>query len=167
MSEQSNQGGAAKSTPPIPVMDQAAPAPAPNAAQISQQVHQIAADAKKAATEAKALAKGTSTSPTPAIATTAPPAFDPSNLIPPQVVEITEAFFFTVAFCVVGFPLARALGRWIDRRGAISSSNAPDLRPQMQQLQQSVDAMAIELERISEGQRFTTKVLTERSGSST
>ena len=40
----------------------------------------------------------------------------------------------------------------------------PDLTPQIRQLQDSVDAMAIELERISEGQRFTAKLLAERSG---
>ena len=33
----------------------------------------------------------------------------------------------------------------------------------MIQMQRSIDAMALEIERISEGQRFVTKVLTERS----
>ena len=33
---------------------------------------------------------------------------------------------------------------------------------QLQHLTQSVDAIAIEVERISEGQRFTTKMLSER-----
>lgn len=34
---------------------------------------------------------------------------------------------------------------------------------QLQQIAQSVDAIAIEVERISEGQRFTTRMLTDRS----
>ncbi len=168
MSGYSSQGGGT-ANPPIPTMGQAAPAPPATVSQIRQQVRDIAKQAKQAAQEAKAAAQGTANAPaTPAIATsTAPPAFDASNLIPQQAVDISLAFFFTVAFCVVGFPIARALARWVDRRGSIQSSSGPDTRPQIQQLQQSVDAMALEIERISEGQRFTTKVLTERAGSST
>jgi hypothetical protein len=32
----------------------------------------------------------------------------------------------------------------------------------LRQLQESIDAMAIEIERISEGQRFTSKLIAER-----
>ena len=35
---------------------------------------------------------------------------------------------------------------------------------QLQALQQSVDSIALEVERISEGQRFTTKLLSDRTG---
>jgi hypothetical protein len=37
-----------------------------------------------------------------------------------------------------------------------------EMQAQMQHLMQSVDAIAIEVERISEGQRFATKLLTEK-----
>jgi len=37
-----------------------------------------------------------------------------------------------------------------------------DVRDQLAQLQTSVDAMALEIERISEGQRFATRLLAER-----
>jgi hypothetical protein len=37
-----------------------------------------------------------------------------------------------------------------------------EMQSQMQHLMQSVDAIAIEVERISEGQRFATKLLTEK-----
>ena len=97
-------------------------------------------------------------------ATTTVPPFDPSDMIPPQAVDISLAFFFTVAFCVVGFPLARAFARRIDRKTEFRTVGGPDLTPHIRQLQDSVDAMAIELERISEGQRFTAKLLAERSG---
>jgi hypothetical protein len=43
---------------------------------------------------------------------------------------------------------------------------APDLsrvENQIQSLQQSIDSIALEVERISEGQRFTTKLLSERT----
>jgi hypothetical protein len=32
-------------------------------------------------------------------------------------------------------------------------------------MEQAIDSIAVEVERISEGQRFTTKLLSERSGS--
>jgi hypothetical protein len=36
------------------------------------------------------------------------------------------------------------------------------LEGQLREIQQSVDAIAVEVERVSEGQRFTTKLLSER-----
>jgi hypothetical protein len=97
-------------------------------------------------------------------ATTAPPPYDANNLIPPQVEDISIAFFVTVAFCIVGLPLARAFARRLDRKSATPAVTGPDLTPHIRQLQESVDAMAIEMERISEGQRFTAKLLADRSG---
>jgi uncharacterized membrane protein YjgN (DUF898 family) len=35
--------------------------------------------------------------------------------------------------------------------------------PRLERMEQAIDAMAIELERISEGQRFVTRLLSERS----
>jgi hypothetical protein len=40
-----------------------------------------------------------------------------------------------------------------------------DLSDRLQQLDGSVETIAVEIERISEAQRFTTRVLTERAGS--
>jgi hypothetical protein len=137
------------------------PPSAPTAAQIRQQVRDIAKQAKIAAQDARHAAQDAGHT-----ATTAPPAFDPSDMIPPQAVDMTYAFFLCVAVCVVGFPLARGFARLMDRKVHFKGVSAPDLTPQLRQLQESVDAMAIELERISEGQRFTTKVLVERSAAS-
>ena len=41
------------------------------------------------------------------------------------------------------------------------ASSATDAR--LERIEQAVDAIAVEVERISEGQRFTTKLLSERS----
>ena len=87
---------------------------------------------------------------------------DNSNLIPPQVVDISLAFFFTVAFIIVGWPLARAFARRIDRKSEIMQVKGSNIEPQLRQLQESIDVMAIEIERISEGQRFTSKLIAER-----
>ena len=56
--------------------------------------------------------------------------------------------------------LAVLLWRMAFRRGARSVQNVPGGRD-VNQLQQSVDAIAVEIERISENQRFVTKMLNE------
>lgn len=81
--------------------------------------------------------------------------------------DVSENFAGVVAIvCVfVIFPIALAYARVIWKRGA-----APPARPlseetaqRLVQMQQSIDAMAIELERISEGQRFVTKLMSEKA----
>jgi hypothetical protein len=86
-------------------------------------------------------------------------AFD--NVIPPQAVDISIAFFLMVAAIIIGLPLARAFGRRMDRRGA-TTEIPREVTNQLAQLNQSVDAIALEIERISEGQRFTTRLLSEQ-----
>ncbi|MGI8402054.1 MAG: hypothetical protein ACR2NS_10720 [Gemmatimonadaceae bacterium] len=86
------------------------------------------------------------------------------DVIPQQVVDISIAFFLTMAAIIIGLPLARAFGRRMDRRG--SGQQIPsDLSHQIGQLNQAVDAIALEVERISEGQRFTTRLLSEQRDS--
>lgn len=86
------------------------------------------------------------------------------DVIPQQVVDISIAFFLTMAAIIIGLPLARAFARRMDRRGA-SSQIPSDLSHQIGQLNQAVDAIALEVERISEGQRFTTRLLSEQRDS--
>jgi hypothetical protein len=87
-----------------------------------------------------------------------PPAND---IIPQQAVDISIAFFLTMAIIIIGLPLARAFARRMDRKGA-SPQISTDVSAQLAQLNQSVDAIALEVERITEGQRFTTRLLTEQ-----
>jgi hypothetical protein len=57
----------------------------------------------------------------------------------------------------------RLLKMWLQRSGRLSIPEADqqEIRDRLGQLQQAVDAIAIEVERLSEGQRFTTKLLAE------
>ena len=48
------------------------------------------------------------------------------------------------------------------RAAALPSDTVTRLDGRLSEIQQSIDAVAVEVERISEGQRFTTKLLTER-----
>ncbi|MDQ6612043.1 MAG: hypothetical protein M3Y64_06390, partial [Gemmatimonadota bacterium] len=84
------------------------------------------------------------------------------NYFPPQVVDIVQALGTTLVFCVVGFPLARAFARWIDRRG-VKPPVPPEVLSRLDSIEKAVESVAVEVERISEGQRFTTKLLNDRS----
>jgi hypothetical protein len=79
-------------------------------------------------------------------------------------VFVPLGFFAMVATIAVGAPLARAYARRMERES--SAKIAPEVTSRLERIEQAVDAIAIEVERISEGQRFTTKLLTERAASS-
>jgi hypothetical protein len=49
------------------------------------------------------------------------------------------------------------------RRTALPQADLKDIRDGLGQLQQAVDAIAVEVERLSEGQRFTTRLLSEQA----
>ena len=68
--------------------------------------------------------------------------------------------FGTILVTVV--TVARLISKWIDRRALLPKSDDSDER--LSRIEQAVDAIAIEVERISEGQRFTTKLLADRNG---
>lgn len=74
------------------------------------------------------------------------------------IVAILSIFVFA--------PFAIAMSRLIWRRASVTAprvtSTDQATTQRLEQLQQSVDTIAIEVERISEGQRFVTKVLSER-----
>lgn len=87
-----------------------------------------------------------------------PPA---SEIIPPQAVDIAFGFFWMLAIIIIGLPIARAFGRRMDRKGGTAQIPS-EVSAQLSQLNQAVDAIALEVERISEGQRFTTRLLSEQ-----
>ncbi|HEX7978231.1 MAG TPA: hypothetical protein VF461_06490 [Gemmatimonadaceae bacterium] len=87
----------------------------------------------------------------------------PADMIPPQAVDISIAFFVMCAVMIIGWPLARAFGRRLERRGP-PAAVSPAVAEQLQRIEQSVEAMAIEVERISESQRYLTKLHSGRQG---
>ena len=68
----------------------------------------------------------------------------------------------SVPIIVIGLPLARALASRIERR-PMDAGITKDVSARLERMEQSIDAIAVEVERISEGQRFTTKLLSDRS----
>jgi hypothetical protein len=61
---------------------------------------------------------------------------------------------------IIGLPLARAFARRMDRRGTAEIPS--EITSQLTHLSQAVDAIALAVERISEGQRFTSRLLSEQ-----
>ena len=84
----------------------------------------------------------------------------PFGLNPRQVTGIS-----IVGMIFIGFPLAMAIARNMWRRASRREAAGPPVEStqRMERLEQAVDAIAIEVERISEGQRFMTRMLTEGS----
>ncbi len=75
--------------------------------------------------------------------------------------DIIVGMSFTLAIAVA-FPLAVAYARRIWRGKPAASTQTDAVAPRLDRLEQAVDAIAIEIERVAEGQRFVTKVLAER-----
>lgn len=73
------------------------------------------------------------------------------------------AVMATIAIvCVGSYASIKATNRiWGKEKGA-SPRELDEMRQRLEQLQQSVDSVAVEVERISEGQRFTTRLLAGR-----
>jgi hypothetical protein len=94
------------------------------------------------------------------VITIPPHAFD--NTIPPQVEDISIMFFLTIGAIIIFLPLVRAFARRMDRRGGGTAQIPNEVSSQLAHLNQAVDAIALEVERISEGQRFTTRLLSEQ-----
>ncbi len=70
---------------------------------------------------------------------------------------------FLMVIIVVSITMtASVLTTWIKRRG-VSPKALSGVQDRLGRIEQAVDAMALEIERISEGQRFTTKLLAERT----
>jgi hypothetical protein len=80
--------------------------------------------------------------------------------IPGELIPIV--LFVMTGFTIVGLPLARALARKWDRESGQPKVPA-EMTARLERMEQAIDAIAIEVERISEGQRFTTRLLSERN----
>ena len=95
-----------------------------------------------------------------------------SAALPPEILPLARmaqetaiGFVAILAAIFILGPFARVFARRVDRRTEIKAAgaNAQLLQQQLLQLQQSVDAMSLEVERISESQRFQSKLLNEGS----
>jgi hypothetical protein len=85
---------------------------------------------------------------------------------PPRQGPPEEAFALGGLFIVVAIlPISIAYARRIWRRSAAAVAALPgDILERFAQLDQAVESVAVEVERIGEGQRFITRVLSDQGG---
>ena len=68
-----------------------------------------------------------------------------------------------ISWTLVLFPIARAFARRVDRGG--SGQKIPsEVTQRLERMEHAIDSIALEVERISEGQRFATRLLADRPG---
>ena len=78
-------------------------------------------------------------------------------------IVIPIAGMLTGIVMVIGLPLAILYARrkW---NVPIDPGPSPDVIARLERMEHAIDSIAVEVERISEGQRFTTKLLSDREG---
>ena len=99
----------------------------------------------------------------PATGTTQPPPSPPSFFDRIDNDAITAVFVMTTLAILI--PLSIGLARRLWRRGPKESTIGAainGMNGRLERLEQAIDAIAIEVERVSESQRFVAKVLVER-----
>ncbi|HEY7861724.1 MAG: hypothetical protein ACHQRL_00705 [Gemmatimonadales bacterium] len=83
-----------------------------------------------------------------------------------------DVWNFAVVMTVIIASLGGLAGIWIVTRWALAATKRKETAPsrlddaRLEQLQQSVDSIAIEVERMSEAQRFSAKLLAGREAES-
>ncbi|HSA57372.1 MAG TPA: hypothetical protein VLE53_16800 [Gemmatimonadaceae bacterium] len=75
------------------------------------------------------------------------------------IVAITALITGSIMIATIAQAIASSIGK---RRKALPDAAVDRIEERLSRIEQAVDAMAVEVERISEGQRFTTKLLADR-----
>ena len=73
------------------------------------------------------------------------------------------AIFGGIFIVTVGFNLSRAFARRMERPALTNPEELARIQERLEALQQSLDSVALEVERQGEMNRYLTKVLTERA----
>ena len=82
--------------------------------------------------------------------------------VPGELIPIV--LFIMVGVTIIGAPIARAIARRIERGSGGGDTVLPnDTAARLERMEHAIDAIAVEVERIAEGQRFTSKLLAGRA----
>jgi len=80
----------------------------------------------------------------------------------PSPILIPIIFVSSIPIIAIGYPLVRAFAKRLESAGT-GPAIPHEVTARLEGIEQAIDTIAVEVERISEGQRFTTKLLTERA----
>ncbi len=78
--------------------------------------------------------------------------------------EYMFAVFIFVTVLTVITSITRIITKAIEKRSSVSPKALAGVEERLARIEQAVESIAIEVERVSEGQRFTTRLLSEKSG---
>ena len=79
---------------------------------------------------------------------------------PAMVIGLVATIAWASVFAIVGLPLVRAWARRLEHRGATAVPS--DVGARLARIESAVESIAVEVERISEAQRYLAKLQTER-----
>ena len=80
----------------------------------------------------------------------------------PSIIVPLGAFIMVIVISI-GIPMARAFARKMDAESR-NPRLPTDVMDRLERMEHALDSIAIEVERITEGQRFTTRLLSEGRG---
>jgi hypothetical protein len=80
--------------------------------------------------------------------------------LPDGLVEMMGIIFGAVTVMSLGTPLVKAWARRFERRHEVQQN--AQIEQRLAAIEQAIETVAVEVERISEGQRFTTKLLADK-----
>jgi hypothetical protein len=69
----------------------------------------------------------------------------------------------TIVVSLIGYPIAKAMARYIETRSRAPQIDNSEITARLRGIEQAVEAMALEVERVTEHQRFMTKILADRA----
>src|SRR5687767_3369629 len=134
--------------PPAPPQATPQPPARPSREEMRQQIEDAIQAAREAA-QAQAEAATATQPPMPF-----PPFREPGP--PENVIILMVVLASLAAATIIFYPLFRAFGRRLERRND-PPAEVPDMAPRLERIEQAIEAIAVEVERISEGQRYVTK----------
>lgn len=85
--------------------------------------------------------------------------------VPAGAVQIAWTIPATLFILLIGWPLTRAAVGWIRRRSAVNQDTAAleaRLQARFASMETNIDTVAVEMEKLAEGQRFTNRLISER-----
>jgi hypothetical protein len=106
---------------------------------------------------------------TPAVILLQVPPTPPGFPIPPEAIAaailVGKYFLSGCIILAVVPPILRIFTRRLERPPVLQATTPPDTAAQLVRIEQAVDAVAIEVERIAEAQRFSAKLAAEKARS--
>lgn len=82
--------------------------------------------------------------------------------LPPGIIEVAQSFFTMVAAIALGIPIIRMITKRFERAPLPPPQSSPDVIARLERIEQAVESVAIEVERIAEAQRFSAKLMAEQ-----